>query len=106
MKTKCLILIFISIFGALPGFLFIFAVSNFNFIMLFNQKFISSLEDKCNSMECPVCGRHHRVSLSLRGDVIFPVCEGGVCEGFKEAVNNLLITECRRHLNDPFPYLR
>lgn len=64
------------------------------------------VERKCNEVVCPVCGKHHAVKLDHQGDVCVPRFPKETCEGFKVAVNNLLNTELRRFMSDPFPLLR
>lgn len=64
------------------------------------------IERKCNEVVCPICGKHHTVKLEHHGDVCVPRFSNDSCVGFKEAVNNLFITELRRFMNDPFPSLR
>lgn len=70
------------------------------------RTFISSLGDKCASVQCPDCGDNHSVNLFVKGLLVSPQFEEETCEGFKDLVNNLVKTEVRRFINDPFPHLR
>lgn len=65
-----------------------------------------SIENKCEAMVCPDCGGHHSVSVEVRGDTVCPRFLDASCEGFKDAVINLLKTEITRWINDPLPCLR
>ena len=78
-----------------------------NMMNLLSTYFVSSLEKKCNQLVCPECGKHHEVKLRCVNDAIeVSSLEEDACRGFKEKVNAFIKTEVRRHLNDPFPYLR
>ena len=67
---------------------------------------IPSLQEQCAQLECPACGKNHRVTLLSKGAFISPQFEDGTCDGFKALVNNLVSTEVQRFISNPLPYLR
>lgn len=64
------------------------------------------IERKCNEVVCPICGKHHTVKLEHHGDVPSLHFSNDTCEGFKEPVTNLFITEVKRFMSNPFPHLK
>lgn len=67
---------------------------------------IPSLQEQCAQLECPTCGKNHRVTLFSKGAFVSPQFEKNTCDGFKVLANNLVATEVKRFLNNPLPYIR
>lgn len=70
------------------------------------KSLIVSLEQQCSQLQCPDCGKLHRVTLRNVGMVVSPHFEDSTCDGFKVLVHNFVRTKLTRWINDPFPYLR
>lgn len=59
--------------------------------------YLSKVSEELSSVQCPECGRCHKVSFEMReaGALLplwFPNFEDGTCESFKELVRKRLKT--------------
>ena len=71
---------------------------------MLNNKRIEQLESRINEQPCPVCGKMHRVQLTLSSNrqVIAPAFPDGACAGFVSRVKQLLGEEYYK-ATYPFP---